>query len=75
MVGLEEHTFEYGSPKHVAKLKNQKHLANYIQKKYDKGGAEITSAALAMSNITIPAKPDPTTATLVEMEIWKNQYL
>ncbi len=77
VVGLEEHTFEYGSPKHVAKfVKTQKQIANYIQKKYDKGGAEIASAVrtLTMPNIRLPTEPDPATATLIEMEIWKNQY-
>ncbi len=77
VLGLEEHTFEYGSPKHVAKfVKTQKQIANYIQKKYDKGGADIASAIrnLIMPTITMPTEPDPTTATVVEMEIWKNQY-
>eukprot|EP00569_Conticribra_weissflogii_P008200 CAMPEP_0171363762 /NCGR_PEP_ID=MMETSP0879-20121228/3564_1 /TAXON_ID=67004 /ORGANISM="Thalassiosira weissflogii, Strain CCMP1336" /LENGTH=562 /DNA_ID=CAMNT_0011870969 /DNA_START=26 /DNA_END=1714 /DNA_ORIENTATION=- len=77
VAGLEDHTFEYGSPKHVAKfVKTQKQIANYIQKKYDKGGAEIASAVrtLVMPNITLPTEPDPGTATLIEMEIWKNQY-
>ncbi len=77
VVGLEDHIFEYGSPKHVAKfVKTQKQIANYIQKKYDKGGAEIASTVrtLVMPNIGLPTEPDPTTATLIEMEIWKNQY-
>ncbi len=77
VVGLEEHTFEYGSPKHVAKfVETQKQIANYFQKKYDKGGAEIASAVrtITMPNIALPVEPDPTTATLIEMEIWKNQY-
>ncbi len=77
VVGLEEHTFEYGSPKHVAKfVKTQKHIANYIQKKYDKGGAGIASVVknLAMPNVGLPAEPDPTTATAIQMEIWKIQY-
>ncbi len=77
VVGLEEHTFEYGSPKHLAKfVKTQKQIANYIQKKYDKRGADIASAIrdLTMPTMTMPAEPDPNTATVVEMEIWKNQY-
>ncbi len=33
ITGLEDHTFEYGSPKHVAKFaKSQKQIANFIQK-------------------------------------------
>ncbi len=77
VIGLEEHTFEYGSPKHVAKfVKTQKQIANFIQKKYDKGGADIARAIrdLTMPTVTMPAEPDPDTATVVEMEIWKSQY-
>ncbi len=57
-------------------MKTQKQIANYIQKKYDKGGAEIASAvrSLVMPNINLPTEPDPITATAIEMEIWKNQY-
>lgn len=74
---LEDHTFKYGSPKYVEKIvRTQKQIANYIQKKYDKGRANITSAIrnLTMPTVPMPTQPDPTTATLVKMEIWKKQY-